>query len=428
MRRWIRWNSVLAASLCLLSGCATTQTLPARHLDLSVAPSSGMNGDALVQELSDLRPDWTIGLRQDRGQRMNAIRSDDGGLSICLSPDRIYEEDTTVAYLPMMCGTLSADHAAHDLIALVEAQTRSFMEADALTDMEILNLVLESSSASPLCFSILPLWLSDRQMFVTDHVVAENYMITCARNIRQNTGETQSYAFAPSEMAAWLEMASSVLTSQTDFIRRAFMAAIDGADEETRVLAQGMEAHVELKAGKWTQAQLTLISALNDSEHTDIDWLSDILAMKMYQALYSAPSLSPEVFEEVVPALYPRDGSFDRLTYRYALLTRTCRMAVLLPDVTPQIVESCLPAMDIVFSDMPEADHYDYVFLMERAVSDKRHPFLTTQTLNWLREHCEDGSCRWFPELRRTAFATPNLTQETRRFFEEFTPISKDAL
>ena len=426
MRRWLRWNIGLTISMCLLGGCASTGSMPPRHLGLSVASSSGVNGDALVNELSELRPEWTFGLRQDRGQRMNSIRNEDGRLNICLSPDRIYEDDVTVAYLPMMCGTLNRDHAAADLIALVEAQTRASVDADDLTDMEILNLVLESSSSSPLCFSILPLWLSDHQTFVMDHVLAENYMITCARNIRQGKSDARVYSLDPSLMAGWLEMASSVLTSQTEFIRHAFKAAINGTDEETRVFGQGMEAHVELKAGKWTQAQLTLVSALNDSEHTDVNWLSDILVMKMYQALYAAPSLSPEVFEEVIPAMYPQEGSFDRLAYRYALVTRTCRMAGLLSDVTPQIVESCLPVLDIVLSDMPEREHYDFIYLIERAVSDKRHPYLTANTLSWLREHCADGTCPWYPELRRTALSTPTLTQETRRFFEAFIPASED--
>lgn len=420
MRNLFVIHGVMAMMIMVLGGCATT-AVP-RHLTLSVAPLDTVHADALVEAVSTQRPDWTIGLRADEGQRMNAVRSDNGVLGVCLAPDRIYENDETVAYLPMMCGTLTAEAIDDDLIKLIEKQTASAIDATKLDDEAMLDIVQKSSADDPLCFSVLPLWLADRQAFVSDHILAENYMIACARNIRKATTWVKSDALSSDILAGWLDMASSVMTTQPAYIRRAFAAALEHTDAESRVLGQGMEAHIELNAGKWTQAQLTLVSALGNAEKTDIAWISDLYAMKMYQAVYSAPGLNVEVFEEVMPSMYPHEGSFQRLAFRYALVTRTCRLAGILPDVTPKIVETCLPAVDIVLSDMPEKEHQDFIYLLERAVSDKRHPYLTSNTLSWLREKCRDGACAWYPELRRTALATSGLAPETRSFFESFDP------
>lgn len=425
MNAFFQWHTGIVAAMCLLCGCASTSAVASRHVSLSVGASSGLDGDALIAELSARRPTWTFELRQDRGQRLDAIRRDSGTLGICLSPGRLYEADEPVAYLPLVCGELTPDKAAEDLIRLAEAQADASLAAADLGDAAILDIVHASDAGAPSCFSVLPLWLADRQAFVTDHVLAENYMITCARNIRRGDAAGHEKKLDTALMAGWLDMASSLMTVQPDFVRHAFRSATKNDSEETRVFGQGMEAHVELQAGKWTQAQLTLTSALHASEHTSIDWLSDILAMKMYQALYSAPGLSTEVFEKIVPAMYPQHGSFQRLAYRYALVARTCRLAGVLPDVTPEIVESCLPAIDIALSDMPDKEHQDYVYLFERAVSDARHPYLTPVTLAWLRERCVDGSCDWFKELRRTALATSALAAETRSFFENFDPRSE---
>lgn len=420
MRNFIVIHGVMATMIMVQSGCATTA--PPRHLTLSVAPSGAVQPEALVDAVSARRPEWTLNLRADEGQRMNAVRPDSGAIGVCLAPDRIYDNDETVAYLPMTCGTLANEAVADDLIKLIEKQTASAMDAATLDDAAMLDIVRQSSADDPLCFSVLPLWLADRQTFVSDHVLAENYMIACARNLRKTSASVKPGALPPDILAGWLDMASSVMTTQPAFIRRAFTAALEHKDAESRVLGQGMEAHIELNAGKWTQAQLTLVSALGNAEKTDVAWISDLYAMKMYQAVYSAPGLDAEVFEEVMPSMYPHEGSFQRLAFRYALVTRTCRLAGILPDVTPKIVETCLPAVDIVLSDMPEKEHQDFIYLFERAVSDKRHPYLTSNTLTWLREKCQDGACAWYPELRRTALATSGLAPETRRFFESFDP------
>ena len=406
------WFEILAVVALVSAGCASTKMaeMPARDVMLRVDAAHGADVAQLEDALKAKLPDWTISVSEGATSSFNTLRANE---ALCLAPDRVYgEQDAVVSYLPVTCGDVREGSVAEDIVALYEKQASQAVSAKSLDPAEMLRIIETSTPEAPKCFSYLPLWLSDGHVFAMDSILSEAYFIACSRKIAgDGAGE---------QFASWLKMSAAVLTSEMGFVSQAFREAIRADDAETRVFGQALEAHVEMSAEKWTQAQMTLASALNDIQSLDIDWFSEILALMTYRALSLAPSVSEEAFEKVIRALSPKKNSDWKQMLRNAVLHKSCRLATTLPDVTPELVDACLGVIAMAFSGDMEEDKADFAHMLERAVTDKRHSYLLDSTLSWIDGFCSESACPWLAELSRAALATPGLNHETRTFFENY--------
>ncbi len=441
-------ETVIMASLAFLSGCATTSSvsLPDRHVEIAVSPDLAADSNAFRESLEALRPTWSFEVSSAEHALFNTTHAMSGDYGVCLAPERLYDDDgEPTAYMPMTCGKLHAGSAAQDLVSLVDRQSASAKPVETFDADSVRQIVQTSSLDDPACFSYVPMWLADQQVFALETVLAESYLIACARHVLAEPVDDPLVSISQLEtreadvvrqtllpvqkLSQWLKMGAALLTSQSDFIRTAFHTATKMPDSETQVLGQALESHTEMYAEKWTQSQLTIISAFEHVYAPGMDWLSDILAMMMYRSITSAPTVETQVYEKLVPAILPRQASYKRLSFRYAMVMRTCRLAGLLADVTPELVEVCLPGIDLALIDPHEESHMDFIYLLERAVTDKRHPRLTEATQEWLMRRCSQGECPWIAELSRAAFITPGLDPATRDVFEALqnvTPVQAD--
>lgn len=410
------WFGILVVMAVLSAGCASTKTaeMPARDVMLRVDAAHGADAAQLEEALKARLPDWTISVREGGTSSFNTLRANE---ALCLAPDRVYgEQGEVISYLPATCGDVRSGGAADDIVSLYEKQASQAVSAKSLDPDKMLKIIEASTPEDPKCFSYLPLWLSDGHVFAMDSILSEAYFIACSRKI---AGEGDDASMGV-RYASWLNMSAAVLTSETGFVSQAFRSAITDDDPETRVFGQALEAHVEMSAEKWTQAQMTLASALNDIQVLDIDWFSEILALMTYRSLSLAPSVSEAAFEKVIRALNPKKNTDWNLMLRNAVLHKSCSLATTLPDVTPELVDACLGVIVMAFSSDMEEDKADYAHMLERAVTDKRHPYLLDTTLSWIEVFCSEADCPWFAELSRAALATPGLHDETRTFFENY--------
>ena len=284
------------------------------------------------------------------GQVLDVIAHD----AVCLGP-RMYRDGDGAGVLPMYCGRIEGDRAKsmeRHLDAYGARLVRQ--EPGESVAMFRARVLAASTPQDPLCFSVFPLFFAESE--TANIAVEESWLLACARAVDPGRGKRVMHGdVGADELALWMRVDASLLSSQSTFIARTFRKAAQLRSAEGAAHAKSLEGYAELLASKWHQAALTLIDAIGQSDRHGIWFLSRMNAIRLLMAVQNAETADTRVVERAIRAVSPDAGQpeFLRELRMYIQFT-LCEGAVVLPDASPELAAACLPWMQAVSEDDPE--------------------------------------------------------------------------
>ena len=426
MRNICVQNLCLTAFLCAgICGCATTPKSVPDNVVLNVdKENDGIWLDA-ARHLNDSQGSYKISFSEDTRDKyvLNRIQHDGDKSGICLAPRTIWSdsEENEPVFFPAYCGMLDKSHPEQSLQSVWEAFSKRQIriEKDETEGQFRQRILAMSDPEDPVCFGVFPDIFAVAMGEPSVHLM-ESYLIVCADKIDDET--SKSLGMPSHWMAEWMRVQAALLSTDTQFISRAFDIARKDDSHEGMSLGKSLEAHVELLFRKTVQAEYTTQDALKLSDSEAQYFVSRQNVERLHYLVETAEAMESNRLELLIQALASKDSAPVKLNYLRTLLQiRTCQMSVIIPEITSSLVAACMPWLEVSVRD---ADEYDSaLMLIEHGIhgTPEEKPVISPEVLSWLQTAS-------LPEELvsiRKSFAQrilnhPRLSVSERRILESF--------
>lgn len=378
--------AILCAEMC---GCATTSKSVPEPLVLNIDKANDGIWLEAAQHLNDSKASYSISLSDNTHEKyvFNRIQHDGDKSGICLAPRTLWsdsDEDEPV-FFPAYCSMLDKSHPEQSLQSvLVEASNRQIrIEKDETQGQFRQRILSMSEPEDPVCFGVFPDIFAVAMGEPSVHLM-ESYLIACADKIDDE--REKSIGMPSHQMAEWMRVQASLLSTDTQFISRAFELARKDDSHEGIGLGKSLEAHVELLFRKTVQAEYTTQDALKISDSESQNFVSRQNIERLHYLVETADSMDGNRLESLIRSMAPSVSAPGKLNYfRKLLQIRTCQMSVIIPDVSSSLVAACMPWLEVSLRD---ADEYDSALtLIEHGIhgTPEDKPAISPEVLAWLQ-------------------------------------------
>lgn len=391
MSKFIRF--IFLFSWVVLSGCAGSVQSAVR-VPLSVELEVEQGFDAAVwqkaaAEVSVHIPEYEIRLK-DAGRDkavFHTIQWDEDRAHMCLAPRvKVDHAGHLTDVVPMYCTHLDGQNAVQALTdALDAAQAQTIQVPRDNSAAFRAQILSESTSEHPICYSVYPaLFAADE--YDLSPALEEAYLIACADRIESVDADTWQKQLSQ-RLAGWLRVEAALLSTQSQFIARAFRKIAEDGTKEGMIYGQAIEAYTEFLARKTRQTEITALNALKQSDDAGMLMLSRQTAMRLSYVVALADTMDGSRIEHIVKTLAPRSSWPSKIIeYRKWLQIKICQTSVIIPDISSSLVSACMPWLEASVTDI---DEFEMVLLLiEHGMYGTKDemPVMTDDVFEWL-EH-----------------------------------------
>lgn len=404
-------------SFGLLCACAASPQTPV-HTPVSITIETSDNiqdWQQAAERIQQSIPEYSITIAKHNNNRIfNQIHTYDGKSQLCLEPRTHYDfAGNLVSFQPLLCHDIDTQLPENSLEQQITAwQQRLITPQSDESEIEFRNRILaKSSPEDPLCFSVFPdLFAAGTQLPLQ---VEENYLLACAQKI----DTPASNIYHSQTLAEWLRSIAAMLSDHNAFIARTFRSSLDDSSSEGVIYGNAIEAYTEIMFNKFRQAEITTLNALNKSDKANLWLLSRQSAILLSYIVSHTETMSGERLTAIVEAIAPQKGwPINVADFRRILQIKVCRMSMLVPDVTSQLVSACLPWLQISAS---HPDDFEMALLLiEHSIygSDPNQPAIAPEVLQWLQNAVlSQESERIRHEFAQRMSVLPQLSEQERQ-------------
>ena len=403
-------------------GCASTQSGQITRSPMTIMLETSESVESWQQTargVSSSIPEYEISVEPSgRDTRaFNHIEISEQGTRVCFEPQVNYDyAGNLTGFTPLYCASIDESAPQQSLIEAVDQyQSRFIPFQSELTDSQYRAWILSHSSPDePLCYSVYPgLFAVGSPQPVP---VEENYMLACANAIEGDS----SWPHADTALlAARLRTEAAMLSNQNGFIASAFRSIAVDNTLEGNVYGIALEGYTELMSRKHLQSEMTTIEALRRSDDSKLFYLSKLNALRLFYIASRAEDMSMERLQTIIRALSPREKWPNvHVDMRSMLQMRTCQMLASMPEMTPSLVEDCLPWLRTM---VRTSDDFEMALrIIEQGIYGAKpdESPISSDVLSWLR----------FAPLFGELLDLRHVFGQRNAHHERFTPEERDIL
>ncbi|MBO4351209.1 MAG: hypothetical protein J6A01_09735 [Proteobacteria bacterium] len=389
-------NEVRAIPLILVllfvcqAGCSTAKhAQKAERNPVSLVLEVDQNAEVWQQTargVSSSIPEYEIAVEPSGrdARAFNHIESSEQGTRVCFEPQVNYDfAGNLTGFTPIYCAAIDETATQQALIEAVDQyQSRFIPFQTELTESQYRASILSHSSPDdPLCYSVYPgLFAAGTAQPLQ---LEENYMLACANAIE---GEAAWPNADAKLLAARLRTEAAMLSNQNAFIASVFSAIAKDDTLEGNIYGISLEGYTELLSKKLLQSEITTLEALRQSDGAKLYNLSKLNALRLFFIASRSDDMGVERLQTIIRALSPQENWPNSVAdTRSMLQLRTCQMLTSLPEMTPSLVDDCLPWLRTMTRT---ADDFEMALrIVEQGIYGAKtgETPISSDVLSWLR-------------------------------------------